>query len=394
VVVALPSSKTDSGISRLEEAVDRLAAEDIDGFTGGLGEDIRSLRRCIDRLEVECARRLARFSAGHEHLADNAASTVAWLRRECGLSAVAAVQRVDVARHLPALEATWQAFVDGDIGFHNAALIARTARTVRTEPARELDQIFARAARKLLPEQMRIVTSHARHCVDPGGALSDANKQHRGRWLHLSQTIDGVFVLDGMLDPEGGATFRTAIEALIPPRRDNDLTAAQRRADALVELATRLLNSGELPTTHCVRPHVTVTVSEATLQERPGAPGAELAWAGVVPADTARRLACDATVTRVDVDSRGAPLDVRRATRVVHPALRRALVLRDRGCRFPGCDRPADWTDAHHIRHWADDGPTALENLVLLCRRHHRQVHEGGWLVRHGEDGAVDVVPP
>jgi hypothetical protein len=384
----------DSAVSQLEAVLDRLGAEDIEGFTGGLGDDIRSLRRCIDRLEVECARRLARFSAGHEHLADNAASTVAWLRRECGLSATAAIQRVDVARQLPSLDATWRGFVDGDIPFHNAALVARTARVVGSAAAQELDQIFARAARQLLPEQMRIVTAHARHCVDPGGSLSDANKQHRGRWLHFSQTIDGVFVLDGMLDPEGGATLRTAIEALIPPRRDSDLTAAQRRADALVELAMRSLNSGELPTTHGVRPHVTVTVPEASLQKRAGTPGAELAWAGVVPADTGRRLACDATVTRVDVDSRGMPLDAGRATRVVHPALRRALVLRDRGCRFRGCDRPASWTDAHHITHWADHGPTALANLVLLCRRHHRQVHEGGWEVRRGDGGAVEVVPP
>jgi hypothetical protein len=79
-------------------------------------------------------------------------------------------------------------------------------------------------------------------------------------------------------------------------------------------------------------------------------------------------------------------LDVGRRTRTVPPAIRTALVVRDRGCAFPGCDRPPSWTDAHHLEHWADGGPTALDNLVLLCRRHHRAVHEGGWRLTRTPD--------
>jgi hypothetical protein len=124
------------------------------------------------------------------------------------------------------------------------------------------------------------------------------------------------------------------------------------------------LNSGKLPTTRGVRPHLTVTAPVATLQRRPGSPGAELAWAGVVPAETARRLVCDASITHKSVDGAGKPLDAGRSTRSVPPAIRRALVLRDRGCQFAGCDRPAEWTDAHHIQHWADGGATSLGNLV------------------------------
>jgi hypothetical protein len=395
-VVAMlePHVRFDPSLAALGAAIDRLAADDIDGHAAGLGDDIRALRRCIDRLEAECARRLVRFSAGREHLADNVVSTVAWLRHECGLSASAAVQRIEVARHLPELPATWAGFLCGDIGFQNAALVARTARITGSEAAQSLDQIFADTARHLLPERMRIVTAHARHCVDPDGSLSDANAQYERRRLHLSQTIDGLFVLDGLLDAEGGAALRTALGALIPPRRDSELTSAQRRADALVELATRALNSGALPTARGVRPHLTLTVPAATLERQAGAPGAELVWAGVVPAEAARRMACDAAVARIDVDACGAPLNAGRTTRTVPPALRRALVLRDRGCRFPGCDRPPEWTDAHHIRHWADHGATSMENLILLCRRHHRQVHEGGWSVRRGETGTIDLVPP
>jgi hypothetical protein len=92
-----------------------------------------------------------------------------------------------------------------------------------------------------------------------------------------------------------------------------------------------------------------------------------------------RRLACDASVTRIVLGPRSEPLDVGRRTAVVTGALRRALIARDRACRFPGCDRHHGWCDAHHVRHWADGGATGLHNLVLLCRRHHRAIHEGGF---------------
>ncbi|MDP9299060.1 MAG: HNH endonuclease [Actinomycetota bacterium] len=102
----------------------------------------------------------------------------------------------------------------------------------------------------------------------------------------------------------------------------------------------------------------------------------ELDHAGPIPAETARRLACDASVMRVVMSGRSEPLDVGRRTSVVSPAIRRAVIVRDRRCRFPGCDRPHTWCDAHHVVHWADGGPTALPNLVLLCRRHHRIIHQ------------------
>lgn len=103
----------------------------------------------------------------------------------------------------------------------------------------------------------------------------------------------------------------------------------------------------------------------------------ELDHAGPVGPELARTIACDASVMRVMLGGRSEPLDVGRRTPVVPPALRRAVIVRDRGCRFPGCDRPHTWCDAHHVVHWADGGPTSLPNLLLLCRRHHRLVHHG-----------------
>jgi HNH endonuclease/Domain of unknown function (DUF222) len=117
-------------------------------------------------------------------------------------------------------------------------------------------------------------------------------------------------------------------------------------------------------------------------------------YAGVVASATVQRLACDATITRVLLDSRSAVVDVGRSERVVPGATRRALNIRDRGCRWPGCDRSASWTAAHHVVHWAHGGRTDLENLVLLCNRHHWSVHEGGWQLVRADDGGLLTLPP
>jgi hypothetical protein len=88
------------------------------------------------------------------------------------------------------------------------------------------------------------------------------------------------------------------------------------------------------------------------------------------------------------------PLELGRTTRTVAPAQRNALVVRDGGCAFPGCDRPQGWCEAHHLRHWAHGGPTDLANLALLCWAHHRAVHEGGWQLGHDPDGRLQATPP
>ena len=150
------------------------------------------------------------------------------------------------------------------------------------------------------------------------------------------------------------------------------------------------------------RPHVTVTVDADALAARRGA--GELDHAGPVDVDAVRELACDASVMRVVMSGRSQPLDIGRRTPVVPPSMRRAVIVRDRRCRFPGCDRPHTWCDAHHVVHWADGGPTALANLLLLCRSHHRMVHGGRFRLelsngrpvfrRHDGSALVERAPP
>ncbi len=133
------------------------------------------------------------------------------------------------------------------------------------------------------------------------------------------------------------------------------------------------------------RPHVTVTVSLEALRDLEGS--AECDHAGPLPPEVAARLACNASIVRVVLSGSSEPLDVGRRTPVPSPAQRRAVLLRDGRCRFPGCDRPPAWCDVHHILHWPDGGRTDLCNLILLCRRHHRMCHARGGFRLAVEDG-------
>jgi len=148
---------------------------------------------------------------------------------------------------------------EGEIGFQHAAVVARSASELGVDAVHAVEDTLVDAATRLDPTRLAVVTRHLRHCADPDGALSAANRDHGRRWLHISETYGGVFSIDGLLDPEGGALLRTALDALDQPIPNDPRMAWQRRADALVELARRQLQSGELPSVNGQRPHLTVT---------------------------------------------------------------------------------------------------------------------------------------
>jgi hypothetical protein len=365
-------------MGNLASAIDELAAEDLDHVgDAALGADLVELRRAIDRLEAQWLRRLRRFDRSGGWHADHAFSTQAWVRHHCQLAPGAAKERVTLARRLEELPGTDAALAAGEIGYPHARLIATTTADVCPAAAADAEPILVDAARNLDPPRLRRVIDHWRHYVDPDEFLAGAISDHEHRRLHISATFQGMVALDGMLDSEGGATVMTALDALSTPGSNDTRTPAQRRADALVELARRALDAADLPTTSGERPHLSVTVSLSTLERRIGAPAGELEWSDrPISSEAARRLACDAAISRVITDGASRPLDIGRRTRTVPPHLRRALAARDRGCVEPGCDRPIAWCDAHHIVHWIDGGPTTLANLELRCRRHHHLVHE------------------
>ncbi len=395
--------------TRLGDAVDVLAAQPIDGLSDdALGEDLVDIRRQIDRLEGQFLRRLHRFDSNKGALADGAVSTVSWLRARCRVTAKLAAHRVRMCRVLAELPLAAESLCAGRASFTNVSLIARLADDVGCDAVRSVEEPLVTAAEVIDPGQMRYLALVTRMRLDAEGALDQDNRNHERRWFACDQTFGGVFILRGELDAEGGALLQTAINALSAPAgREDGRTGSQRRADAIVDLAARHLQGGAGGASiHGQRPHLTLTASIEALQRQPGAAPAELGGVGPVHAETARRIACDSvrrtvTVARsaegpdpAGIHSAVHPLSVGRATRTIPAPIRTALRVRDNGCRFPGCDRPPEWTDGHHIKHWADLGDTEVPNLVSLCRRHHRLVHERGWQVHLDGEGTPVITPP
>ena len=374
----------------------RLRQEDLFAVpASAMGEDMQELRRIINGAEAEFTRRLRRYDKGGGYAATAALTAAAWLRWKCNFSPAAAAGRVAVARGLDDLPLATEAFADGDFSYPHAAMIARTAEKLGDKMEANAETIMVTAAKELDLGRLRVVTLKLQHFMDPDSVREEANESYERRFLSLSQTLDGVFYLNGRLDSEGGAILQTALNALGgPPTAEDRRPPKQRRADLLVELARQQLDGGNLPEVGGQRPHLAVTVSIATLANQPGSPAADLEWAQPIPAETARRLACDAAVTPVFFGSESNQPRADKTTRVISGSQRKALVVRDKGCRFPGCDRPVDWTDAHHLKHWADGGKTVMDNLVLLCRRHHRKVHEEGWQLGITADGNIAAEPP
>jgi Domain of unknown function (DUF222)/HNH endonuclease len=385
-----------TALSELSGAVARLASEEVDGVDGHeLGDELVCMRRLMDRLEAEFVRRVERFDRGRGALSEGAVSTVSWLRATCGLTGGGAADRVRMARMLDGLPRTTASFRAGRCSFANVALIARLADEVGVDAVAGVEETLVPAAEVLDPGRMRILTAFTRHRLDADGALEADNRDHERRWFSCDQVFGGAFVLRGELDAENGAVLKTALDALSSPSGpDDQRRGSQRRADALVALASRQLRDGRLPAVHGQRPHLTVIADAATLRGFRGAPPADVAGVGPMHAETARRLACDSVLTLATVAGNGAPLSIGRASRTIPAAIRTALGVRDGGCRFPGCDRPLAWTDGHHIRHWADGGETRVDNLVSLCRTHHRAVHEQGWEISLAPDGQVGLVEP
>ena len=167
---------------------------------------------------------------------------------------------------------------------------------------------------------------------------------------------------------------------------------AQRRADALVEVCRLVLACDRLPDNGGSRPQLAVTVNFDVLRQQLGV--ATLDTGEVLSPTAVRRLACDAMIIPAVFATTGEVLDLGRRRRLFTGPIRQALILRDRGCAFPGCDRPPRWTDGHHIISWLDGGDTDLSNGVLLCEHHHRLIHHSPWQVRIRTDGMPEFIPP
>jgi hypothetical protein len=313
------------------------------------------------------------------HARDGQLSAAAWLARRHAIPQGAAEARVRVARALEEMPRVAEALSRGEISTAATDALVRAHEAAPDEFARVEDGLLERA-RSLSHRDLRAELERWRLDVDADRAARDEREKLARRRFTAVVAKDGMVRTDGELDPENGESVITALRAKVDAwargNTEDSRTPAQRRADALGEICREWLDLAERPGLGGERPHVVVTMDLAALQARSGG-GASLEDVGPITPEAARRLACDAQVTRVITDARSTPLEVGRTTKVVSPALRRALAVRDGGCAFPGCERPPGWCDAHHVKHWADGGETGLSNLVLVCRPHHRVVHRG-----------------
>ncbi|HEV8394303.1 MAG TPA: DUF222 domain-containing protein [Vicinamibacterales bacterium] len=309
-----------------------------------------------------------------------------WLSWRTSIDMGAAREKVRVARALPALPLLSGALQRGEISYAKVRALTRIATPATDE------RLLAIAHHGTASQVERLVRAW-RWCE-----RGEDDRKHLWRSVSCVVDEDGMVVLRARLTAEQGAVVQRALEAAsdrlyqasratAPDRIEEEVTSDQRRADALTLMAEAALNAdldrGSAGDRYQVVLHVE-TVRTPVVPETP--PVLELADGPIsVSAETSRRLSCDASVVVVTEGADGSVLDVGRKTRTVPAPIRRALTARDKRCLFPGCH--ARRCDAHHIDHWADGGPTALDNLILVCRRHHRLLHEGGFTVERTVDG-------
>ncbi|MEV7327587.1 DUF222 domain-containing protein [Micromonospora sp. NPDC093244] len=335
-----------------------------------------------------------------------ASSTAVWLRERLRLTVPAARRLIDLAAALdtgnPGIR---QALADGAVSLDQARVIVDTIDTMSasadTETADNAVAVLVGWAAQFDPTHLRKLGTRILDHVAPDiadataeAALdAEARRAARDRHLTLSEQTDGRLRLTGTLDPETAGLLRAAIDPLTAPSgADDSRSPGQRRHDALADVCRLALRTGELPDGGGDAAQIVITTNYDALTRQLSAGTLDLGLR--LTAETVRRLACDATILPTVLGGAGQVLDVGRQRRLITGPLRRALVLRDRGCAFPGCDRPPRWCDAHHIHHWADGGPTNLHNAVLLCGHHHRHLHHSDWTVRLGDDNHPEFIPP
>jgi hypothetical protein len=354
--------------------------------------EIAAALRLRDRFEAKLVAAVAQFDAAELWDVDGSVSLTAWLRHRGQLTNADAQRLATTARKLRSCPHTLDAWVTGSLDGGQIAVITACV-TDRLLPiyTQTEEAVVDLLAGEDLAETRRLMQAWAVRAEGLVGDDPDPDVPRRA--LHLSPTLDGRGRLDADLDPEAHELLRRALAVTETKDVEGEpaRTPAERRADALVDVLRWFLDHQSAGLARRHRPHLNVVITLPDLQKFRG--GTTLDG---TPLDgpTIRRLLCDAGVHRVITDGKSSVLDYGRATRTIPPAVYTSLVLRDLGCRFPGCDRPAEWTEGHHIEHWEHGGTTCLQNLVLLCSRHHHLIHLKGWHIKLLPHGTIEVTAP
>jgi hypothetical protein len=374
--------------SILQPLADAINGLDLPVDNGVLGQAFQ----LADRLNAKLVAAVGEHDAAETWDEEGATSMTAWLRHYAGRSGREAAVCTRTARRLRQLRVTAAAYGDGTLsgGQVQAIVVNLNDRTAGlfAEHETELVPTFAGLS---VTETATALQDWARKAEALLG--DDEDKPEPKRSLHVSRILDGRRELRGSFEPEAGAVIETAVR--LAQTRDLDgepaRSPARRRADALVDVCRWFLdNQTDYPGGRH-RPHLNVITTLEDLENRGQG---RLLDGTILDGATVQRLFCDAGVHRVVVAGRSSVLDYGMTTRTVPAPLFNTLAVRDGHCRFPGCDRPPSWTEAHHVQWVSDGGPTCPENLVLQCSRHHHLLHTPGWDAKLLPDATLVVTTP
>jgi Domain of unknown function (DUF222) len=378
------STAADDALALIEAGLDALATAGPESADRARLERVRRLVAGSNRMTALLATAVREAQAHQSAEADGLRSITSWLRTHVRLSGAAVTGLVREGRAIALLPAVEAAFSAGMLTADQVDTIAVIATPENLDKAaaqgielavveRALVEVATTEPYTRLQVAVGVYLAH----LDPDGREPDPTDE---RSLTLVQHPDGMVTGGLVLDQFGGEVVMTAVEAHAAVSRTagDERTRAQRCADALVQICANALATGAVPMLRTVPAQVLVMVDEKDLVDPADGPGAGRSGTGArISATRTRRIACDSQVSRIVFGPDSVPKDLGRKQRVVSPAQRRALDARDGSCVFAGCEAPNWWCEAHHVLEWMFDGPTDLENLGLLCERHHTKVHHG-----------------
>ncbi len=342
-------------------------------------EVLKKKRKEIEALEAEWLAMVREYDRSGAWRADGYLSAAAAVRDACNMNRGTAAGHVSLARKLEQLPDVACAFAQGDISREHAYSIASAYTPERASMLESISEALVAAARDVNPTDLRSLVKRATDAIDGDGGAADDNKKHERRQFYVSKTLDGMVDLAGQVDALGGEWIETALTTEM--QRDHSAgdrrSKPQRRADAFVNICRQYLDRGDRHTPG-VLPHVMVIADLEALSD-----DAELlktvrneaSHTGALSRATLEQLICDCSLSRVLMAGQSEVLDVGRATRVISPALRKAVIARDKTCTEPGCDVPAQDCEIHHDQPWSQGGPTNLDNLKAKCGGHHWKMH-------------------
>ncbi len=378
----------------VDDLVEAVRAGDLPGADHRrLTAQLQAARALAARLEWFSLQVVREVDSRGTYVLDAALTPAAWLRHRARMSPGEAKAAVRTARALTdaTLGATSDALASGEIDAAHARLIATQTADAPAGAVALIEPEALKVARVADPPAVAGVMRQFNHALDPDRADEAAVRRYEQRGVSLATTLDGMVAGSVLLEPVAGAAVLTALSAASPLVSGDRRSAPQRNADALAAICSQFLASPDAPRSGGGHTHLIVTVDAETLESAPGeqgSPGATLGWVGPINASTAQRAGCEADVTVVAVGRPDGVCEIGRSRRFFTVAQRLAMMARDGDrCAAPYCDRPAIWSDGHHLVSWAKGGATTVDNGALPCAAHHTMVHEGHWSLERTDDG-------